>query len=226
MSAVLNLDHHETLHYNHAARELDEMDSMQIRERIVTANNCGKLLGNGSYGHVYEIDKTDNVLKVCTPRELKSDGYHLFLKLPMSLSNPFFPRVERFVKYQGNDGGIVYGVKMERLYSFAETEPFYLRKLGRSLINDFDTGNYASDNDPGYTLAYRIKEIYSEVYSNGTSPKIKDLDLISALKDIAIVHKKHGLCNDMGKPNFMIRQTLNWNTLSTDCHFVITDPLA
>lgn len=225
MSAVLNFDNEDHFHYDHLPRDI-LIPYSDIKQKLITANNCGKLLGNGSFGHVYEIINTDQVLKVCATRDLKSDAYHSYLKVPLSQSatNPFLPRVEKFIKYQAMESIVVYGVKMERLYSLDETPKAALKKMGMELVTNFIKGQHASyvDRDPSYTLVYRIKSAYTEA----TYKDVKNKDLIQALKSIHEIQKQNKHWNDMGKSNFMVRHILNWNTLSTDYQLVITDPLS
>lgn len=226
MNAVLNFNNHsDHIHYDHDPRDID-LPYDVLKDELVHANNCGRLLGNGSFGNVYEIVNTDQVLKVCSTSNLKADAYHSFLQIPLSQSsNPFLPKVEKFIKYRAVDklAFIVYGVKMERLYSLDQTPKAALEKIGIELITDFTTGEYyRGGDDPGFTIVCRIKQAYNMASMN----EIKNLDLIEALQRIKDIHKNNGHYNDMGKSNFMIRETLNWNTLSIDYHLVITDPLS
>lgn len=220
MSAVLKFSE-DRLPYDHVPTIVD-IPFRDLSHELVRANNCSRLIGSGGYGRVYAIQSDqDKVFKVCMSHELKRDGYHNYLKIPYSYSgsNPFLPRVERFVKFQSTeDNVIVYGVIMELLYPL-ESAPIYVLK---QMIKDLMVADSGYNNDPAYNLMLSIKQ----AYSRGTWSDFKNQDLIVALQQITLVQKEYSHCNDMSATNFMVRETLNWDTLHATYQLVITDPLS
>lgn len=222
MSAVLKFAE-ERLPYDHEPTSVD-MPFRDLAHELAQANNCTKLLGSGGYGRVYAIrSDVDRVFKVCTSYDLKVDGYHNYLRVPFSYSgsNPFLPRVDHFTKFKSSEDDVfVYGVVMELLYPLDRAPGYVLTKMK----NDFLKTNHYSDyeNDPAYALMLNIKSSYNrECWEN-----FKNEDLASALKQIHAIQKQFGHCNDMSTSNFMLRETLNWDTLDATYQLVITDPLS
>jgi hypothetical protein len=227
MSAMLNFDQQEYFNYDHKPLPIN-LPYMEIIQQLPKANNCSIKLGQGSYGSVYQISDTDKVLKICATSDLCRDGYHSFLKLILSEQNPFFPKIDKFIKYRAikneyTDKVIVYAVRMERLYGLMDTPQNVLKSIAEDIINDFTTYDYYKpDADVICPLVMCIKK----AYTTECFDRIKNRDLVEALMSIRKVHTSNNHYNDMGMSNFMIRQTLDWNTLSVKYHLVITDPLS
>jgi hypothetical protein len=222
---IMNFNSTDHSNYDHEAFDTN-MLYLDIKDEIIKQNNCPTMLGNGSFGSVYKVANTDQVIKICATRNLEGDAYHSVLNIFMKVQNPFFPIIEKFIKYKSSDDGepiYVYGVKMERLYSIGETSKDILHKLGEQLLDDFKGSEfYGTGKDPGYTLSYTIKSCCNA----GHYDRVKNPILIEACKMIMELRREKGHYNDMGQSNFMIRQTPNWETLQIDHQLVITDPLS
>lgn len=228
MNAVLKIDTHTELNYDHVPHKFDSVPAfMQLKDEFIKANNCVKMLGSGSYGQVWELPDNENVLKVCSTSDLAKDGYHSFLKIIIAMKgNPFVPRVEKFVKFSAGKDWYenpvtVYGLKMERLYPLYDTPVPILDRMGKELFRDFTQDDYYETLRPSYSFIRCLRKAISLNPIHSLNP-----DLLQLADAIADVRKKGNHCDDIGESNIMMRHTLDWDNLNVHYQLVITDPIA
>jgi hypothetical protein len=222
-NAILNLDVTGVRKRDHRSLPV-KLHRTDLIKKLLIANNTFDLIGTGSFGSVYSLrTETDRVLKICKVYEsLKMDGYYNYLKVVLSRNsetNPFLPRIDRFLKYKSKDQFLVYVVKMERLIPMSYQTPDQTLKMGNDLIVNFATEPGFNPKEPAFSLSKTIKEIY---LNDEIDLRIKNKDLQKALKGIRkIQFGKSKFWCDMGERNFMIRRQDGKND-----QLVITDPLS
>lgn len=230
MSAVLKLDSHGRLPYDHEPHYIPEVQNpnyLTLKEEFAKANGCTKLLGSGSYGRVYAFPNSDDVLKVCTTGDIARDGYHGYLKIIHDLQgNPFIPRLDHFVKFHAgkdhySNDVILYGVRMEQLFPLYSTPSTVIDKMGHDLFKGFTADMYYEQINP-YTAF--IRAIRASITLNPKNA-LND-DLYKVVDAIGDVKRKGGYCDDIGESNIMFRHTIDWDRLHVHYQLVITDPIA